>query len=132
MTSYDDEQALVKRDRAGAAGYVLKDVKGNTLVDSIRKVAAGESLIDEARRAQIRDRWGDTRTDPRLSALTPQERRILQHIADGQTNAQIGESMSLAEKTVKNYVTSILGKLGMQRRTQAAVFAVTHQQQPDS
>jgi DNA-binding NarL/FixJ family response regulator len=127
VTSYDDEQALANAVAAGAAGYVLKDIRGNDLVASIRRVAAGESLLDERRRAGLRQRWdaGD-RGDPRLTALSPQERRILQHIADGLTNRQIGEAMSLAEKTVKNYVTGILAKLGMQRRTQAAVFAAQH------
>jgi two-component system response regulator DevR len=127
VTSYDDEQALANAIAAGAAGYVLKDVRGNDLVASIRRVAAGESLIDEARRARVRERWDAGRQDdPRLQSLSPQERRILQHIADGLTNRQIGEVMSLAEKTVKNYVTGILAKLGMQRRTQAAVFAAQH------
>jgi two-component system, NarL family, response regulator DevR len=127
VTSYDDDQALANAIAAGAAGYVLKDVRGNDLVASIRRVAAGESLIDEARRARVRERWDAGRQDdPRLQSLSPQERRILQHIADGLTNRQIGEVMSLAEKTVKNYVTGILAKLGMQRRTQAAVFAAQH------
>jgi DNA-binding NarL/FixJ family response regulator len=133
VTSYDDEQALANAVAAGAAGYVLKDIRGNDLVSSIRRVAAGESLIDEARRARLRERWdAGSRDDPRLQALSPQERRILQHIADGLTNRQIGEAMSLAEKTVKNYVTAILGKLGMQRRTQAAVFAAQHGAPPPS
>jgi DNA-binding NarL/FixJ family response regulator len=124
VTSYDDEQALANAVAAGAAGYVLKDVRGNDLVASIRRVAAGESLIEEPRRARLRERWDAAgRGDPRLNALSPQERRILRHIADGLTNRQIGEAMGLAEKTVKNYVTGILAKLGMQRRTQAAVFA---------
>jgi two-component system response regulator DevR len=127
VTSFDDEEALATAVVAGAAGYVLKDVRGNDLVAKVRRVAAGESLIDEARRARLRAQWDVGREDPRLVSLSPQERRILQHIADGQTNRQIGESMHLAEKTVKNYVTAILGKLGMQRRTQAAVFAATQQ-----
>jgi len=123
VTSYDDDQALANAVAAGAAGYVLKNVRGNDLVDSIRRVAAGESLIDHVQRAALRQRWdAGTRDDPRLHSLSPQERRILEHIADGLTNRQIGEEMSLAEKTVKNYVTGILSKLGMQRRTQAAVF----------
>lgn len=126
VTSYDDERALASAIAAGAAGYVLKDVRGTDLVTSIRRVAAGESLIDARRRASLHEDWADGGGDPRLGALTPQERRILQHIADGLTNRQIGEAMSLAEKTVKNYVTGILAKLGMQRRTQAAVFAAQH------
>jgi two-component system, NarL family, response regulator DevR len=124
ITSYDDEQALAHAVAAGAAGYVLKDVRGNALVASVRRVAAGESLIDEAQRETLRRRWdASRRDDPRLSALSPQERRILQRIAEGMTNREIGEALKLAEKTVKNYVTGILAKLGMHRRTQAAVFA---------
>ncbi len=130
VTSYDDDQALAAAIAAGAAGYVLKDVRGNTLVDSIRRAAAGESLIDDAQRAGVREQWDAGRDDPRLASLTPQERRILQHIAEGLTNRQIGETMVLAEKTVKNYVTGILSKLGFERRTQAAVFAATHRSRP--
>jgi two-component system, NarL family, response regulator DevR len=126
VTSYDDEQALAASVAAGAAGYVLKDIRGHDLVGSIRRVAAGESLIGDDDRRAVRHRWDrGARDDPRLRTLSPQERRILGYISDGLTNRQIGETMSLAEKTVKNYVTAILGKLGMQRRTQAAVFAVT-------
>ena len=127
LTSFDDDNALATAVLAGASGYLLKDIKGNGLVDAIRRVAAGEDLLDQAGTDRLRERWsqhGDV--DPRLRLLTPQERRILDHIADGLTNRQIGETMSLAEKTVKNYVTSVLGKLGMERRTQAAVFAATH------
>ncbi|GAA4346457.1 response regulator transcription factor [Angustibacter luteus] len=130
VTSYDDEQALAAAVAAGAAGYVLKDIKGNDLVSSIRRVASGESLIDDERRASIRRQWDAGRDDPRLASLSPQERRILQHLADGLTNRQIGEAMSLAEKTVKNYVTAILSKLGFERRTQAAVYAATHSAAP--
>src|SRR6476646_6792559 len=83
VTSYDDEQALAAAVAAGASGYVLKDIKGNDLVSSIRRVAAGESLIDQARRASVREQWDAGRDDPRLTSLSPQERRILQHIADG-------------------------------------------------
>jgi DNA-binding NarL/FixJ family response regulator len=126
VTSYDDERALAAAVAAGAAGYILKDIKGNELVSSIRRVAAGESLIDEARRANLRQEWDAGRDDPRLASLSPQERRILEHLADGLTNRQIGETMSLAEKTVKNYVTAVLSKLGFESRTQAAVYAATH------
>jgi DNA-binding NarL/FixJ family response regulator len=127
VTSYDDDEALASAVAAGAAGYVLKDVRGNALVASIRRVAAGELLLDETRRARLLERWGtDTGDDPGLSRLTPQERRILRHIGEGLTNRQIGAELALAEKTVKNYVTGILAKLGMQRRTQAAVFASHH------
>jgi DNA-binding NarL/FixJ family response regulator len=127
LTSFDDDSALATAILAGASGYLLKDIKGNGLVDAIRRVAAGENLLDQARSRRLRERWATPAdVDPRLKQLTPQERRILDHVADGLTNRQIGETMSLAEKTVKNYVTSVLGKLGMERRTQAAVFAATH------
>jgi DNA-binding NarL/FixJ family response regulator len=126
LTSYDDDDALAHAVAAGAAGYVLKTVRGSDLVASIRRVAAGESLIDEALKATVVQRWQSrSRGDPRLQALSPQESLILGHVAAGLTNRQIGETMHLAEKTVKNYVTAILSKLGMQRRTQAAVFAAT-------
>ena len=108
---------------AGASGYVLKEVRTASLVDAIRQVAQGRSLINPALIAQVMDRVraGNT-TDNRLAALSPREREVLDLIADGLTNRQIGERMYLAEKTVKNYVSSLLNKLGMQRRTQAAVF----------
>jgi DNA-binding NarL/FixJ family response regulator len=131
LTSFDDEQALTTAILAGAAGYLLKDIKGNGLIEAIRAVAAGEQLIDAATADRIRKGWtSNTDTDPRLRLLSPQERRILEHVAQGLTNRQIGEAMSLAEKTVKNYITAVLGKLGMERRTQAAVFAVTHPGHP--
>jgi two-component system, NarL family, response regulator DevR len=131
LTSFDDEQALATAILAGAAGYLLKDIKGNGLIEAIRRVAAGEQLIDAATVKRIRRGWTNNEgADPRLRLLSPQERRILDHVAEGLTNRQIGESMSLAEKTVKNYITAVLGKLGMERRTQAAVFAVTHQDRP--
>ena len=126
LTSYDDEQALRAAVLAGAAGYVLKDIKGTDLVTAIRRVAAGEQLISADIVARVRSSLGETVVDPRLRSLTPQERRILEHIAEGMTNRQIAEGMFLAEKTVKNYVTSILDKLGMDSRTQAAVYAATH------
>jgi two-component system, NarL family, response regulator DevR len=123
LTSYDDDRALTAAVAAGAAGYVLKDVRGSDLVRSIRRVAQGESLLDPGVVERLRRAWGhDGGTDPRLAALTPQERRILDCIAQGMTNRQIGRTLSLAEKTVKNYVTSVLGKLGMESRTQAAVY----------
>ncbi len=132
LTSYDDQQALATAVLAGASGFLLKDIKGNGLVTAIQRVAAGENLLDTDQARRLRATWsqGDE-TDPRLRALSPQERRILDHVAAGMTNRQIGDAMSLAEKTVKNYVTSVLAKLGMERRTQAAVYAATHQpQQP--
>ncbi|WP_052112105.1 response regulator [Knoellia subterranea] len=127
LTSFDDEQALTAAVAAGAAGYVLKDVRGTDLVDAIRRVSRGESLLDPEHVARLRRQWGHSETaDPRLATLTPQERRILTFIGEGMTNRQIGDSLHLAEKTVKNYVTSVLAKLGMERRTQAAVWVTNH------
>jgi DNA-binding NarL/FixJ family response regulator len=110
---------------AGAAGYVLKQIMGNDLLDVVRKVADGQSLLDPAVTQRVLDRLrdGGASEPAELRALTPQERRILELVAEGLTNRQIGEKLFLAEKTVKNYVTSILTKLGLERRTQAAVLA---------
>jgi DNA-binding NarL/FixJ family response regulator len=124
LTSYADDEALFDSIMAGAAGYLLKQIKGTELVDAIRRVAAGQSLLDPSLTARVLERL---RTGPvqdeRLARLTDQERRILDLIAEGLTNRQIGERMFLAEKTVKNYVSNLLSKLGMERRTEAAVFA---------
>lgn len=125
LTSYDDDNALRAAVAAGAAGYLLKDVRGTDLVDSIRRVADGDNLLDAGMVVRLRAAWGRDVEDPRLAGLSPQERRILEHIAEGLTNRQIGEVMSLAEKTVKNYVTSVLAKMGMERRTQAAVYVAS-------
>ena len=124
LTSYADDEALLGAVMAGAAGYVLKQVGGRDLVADIRTVGAGGSLLDPAITERVinRLRHGPDE-DERLASLTPQERRILDRIAEGRTNRQIGEELFLAEKTVKNYVSNLLAKLGMQRRTEAAVFA---------
>jgi two-component system, NarL family, response regulator DevR len=124
LTSYDDDEALFAAIMAGAAGYVLKEIRGSDLVDGIRRVAAGQSLIDPTLTAKVleRVRKGPS-VAPELAELTDQERKLLGLIAEGLTNRQIGEQMFLAEKTVKNYVSSILSKLGLERRTQAAVLA---------
>ncbi|MDQ1615570.1 MAG: two-component system, NarL family, response regulator DevR [Actinomycetota bacterium] len=124
LTSYDDDEALFAAIMAGAAGYVLKQIRGTDLVDAVRRVAAGQSLLDPAVTQQVLDRLrrGPQENDA-LAPLTDQERRILELIGEGMTNRQIGAEMYLAEKTVKNYVSSLLSKLGFQRRTQAAVFA---------
>jgi len=127
LTSYDADDALAAAVLAGASGFLLKDIRGNGLVEAIERVAGGENLLDTARARRLRASWADGQEkDPRLRALTPQERRVLDHVAAGMTNRQIGEAMSLAEKTVKNYVTSVLAKLGMERRTQAAVYLTVH------
>lgn len=124
LTSFADDDALLAAIMAGAAGYELKQVGGHDLIAGIRKVAGGGSLLSPEliRRALARVQDPPV-SDPRLETLTPQERRILDQIAEGKTNRQIGEELFLAEKTVKNYVSSLLAKLGMQRRTEAAVFA---------
>src|SRR3712207_5272779 len=125
LTSYDDDEALFAAIMAGAAGYVLKQIMGNDLLDVVRKVADGQSLLDPAVTQRVLDRLrdGGASEPAELRSLTPQERRILELVAEGLTNRQIGEKLFLAEKTVKNYVTSILTKLGLERRTQAAVLA---------
>ncbi len=126
LTSFDDDEALFSAIMAGASGYVLKDIRSSDLVDGIRRVAGGGSLLDPAVTGQVlaRLRSGPAE-DPRLASLTAQEKRILLLIAEGMSNREIAESMFLAEKTVKNYVSSLLAKLNMQRRTQAAVFATS-------
>lgn len=124
LTSFSDDEALFQAIMAGASGYLLKQIKGPDIVDAIRRVASGQSLLDPAVTAQVLERL---RTPPaedeRLATLTDQERRVLELIADGLTNRQIGEHLHLAEKTIKNYVSNLLSKLGMERRTQAAVYA---------
>ena len=124
LTSYDDDEALFASIMAGADGYVLKEVHGADLVSAVRLVASGKSLIDPALTTTLleRIRSGPNRP-PELTELTEQELKLLGLIAQGLTNRQIGERMFLAEKTVKNYVSNILGKLGVERRTQAAVLA---------
>lgn len=128
LTSFADDEALMDSIVAGAAGYVLKQIRGNELIESIRIAASGRSLLDPAQTARAieRLRKGPTE-DPRLASLTPQERKILDLLADGLTNRQIGEALFLAEKTVKNYVSNLLMKLGMKRRTEAAVYAARQQ-----
>jgi DNA-binding NarL/FixJ family response regulator len=124
LTSYADDEALIASILAGAAGYVLKQVGSLDLLDTIRRAGAGESLLDPALTDRVLERLREgPKTDPRLASLTPQERKILDLIAEGYTNRQIAENMFLAEKTVKNYVSNLLAKLGMERRTQAATFA---------
>ena len=124
LTSYDDDEALFAAIMAGAAGYVLKEITGQDLIGAVRQVAAGNSLIDPALTARVLERVRNgPGTAPELADLTEQELKLLALIAEGLTNRQIGERMFLAEKTVKNYVSSILAKLGLERRTQAAVLA---------
>ena len=124
LTSYADDEALFASIMAGSSGYVLKQVGGNSLVDDVRRVAGGESLLDPALTDRVLRRLREgPEEEPLLASLTRQERRILDLIAEGKTNRQIAEDMFLAEKTVKNYVSNLLTKLGMERRTQAASYA---------
>jgi DNA-binding NarL/FixJ family response regulator len=124
LTSYDDDEALFSAIMAGASGYVLKEIRGTDLLAAIERVAAGQSLIDPALTAKVLERVRrGPQTAPELAELTPQELKLLGFIAEGLTNRQISERMFLAEKTVKNYVSTILSKLGLERRTQAAVLA---------
>ena len=124
LTSFAEDEALFEAIMAGAAGFVLKQVKGSDLLDSVRRVAAGESLLDPQITARVLERIRRApEEDERLKGLTPQEQRILSLLAEGKTNRQIAEEMYLAEKTVKNYVSNLLSKMGMSRRTEAAVYA---------
>jgi DNA-binding NarL/FixJ family response regulator len=125
LTSAADDDALFNAIMAGASGYVLKQIRGNDLVDAVRKVAGGQSLLDPRATARVLERLRSDRVehpDP-LAGLTEQERKILHLVGEGLTNRQIGERLFLAEKTVKNYMSSVLAKLGMERRVQAAVYA---------
>jgi DNA-binding NarL/FixJ family response regulator len=124
LTSFPDDEALLAAIMAGAAGYVLKQIRGSDLVGSVRRVARGESLLDPTLVARVRARLGRDEEEDRLGRLSPQDRRILDLIAEGKTNREIASTLFLAEKTVKNYVSNLLVKLGMKRRTEAAVFAV--------
>jgi DNA-binding NarL/FixJ family response regulator len=122
LTSFDNDRALVDAGLAGAAGFVLKQIRGTELVDAIRKVADGRQLLDDAEVRLALRRLRDSE-EGRLEDLTPQERRIFDLIGEGQTNREIAHEMYLAEKTVKNYVSNLLAKLGMARRTEAAALA---------
>jgi two-component system response regulator DevR len=128
LTSFDDDDALTAAIMGGAAGYVLKQIRGSELIESVRRVAAGQTLIDKTLRASALGRFSPAAGHAALIAdpLTDQERRVLHLIGEGMTNRQIAESLLLAEKTVKNYVSNILKKMGLQRRTQAAVYVATH------
>jgi len=124
LTSFADDEALFSSIMAGASGYVLKQIKGTDLVDSVRRVGRGESLLDPEMTARVFRRIrGEEPDDPLLARLSKQERRILELIAEGLTNRQIAERMFLAEKTVKNYVSNVLAKLDMGRRSEAAAYA---------
>ncbi|MGB8649564.1 MAG: response regulator transcription factor [Mycobacteriales bacterium] len=130
LTSFADDQALLDAVLAGAAGYVLKDVRGNDLVDGIRTVAAGGSLLDPRATSVVLDRLRAPKAADPLEQLSDQERKILALIGEGLTNREIAARLFLAEKTVKNYVSNVLAKLGLQRRTQVAVLATELRQTP--
>ncbi|MFG2890396.1 response regulator [Streptomyces sp. NPDC048248] len=130
LTSYADDEALFDAIMAGASGYVLKAIRGNELLSAIRDVAAGKSLLDPVATARVLERLRDgdgPKGDDRLANLTDQERRILELIGEGLTNRAIGERLHLAEKTIKNYVSGLLAKLGMERRSQAAAYVARMQ-----
>jgi two-component system response regulator DevR len=129
LTSFGDDEALLSAIMAGASGYLLKQVRGSDIVGAVRTVAAGGSMLDPRMTATVIERLRNPDGgDDTVAALTTQERRVFDLIGDGLTNRQIGETMFLAEKTVKNYVSGVLAKLGMQRRTQAAALAARLQE----
>jgi two-component system, NarL family, response regulator DevR len=135
LTSFADDEALFASIMAGASGYVLKQVKSNDLLHAIRAVGAGDSLLDPSMTTAVLDRLRRGKQlmgDEKLARLSPQEERILQQIADGKTNKEIGDDLSLAEKTVKNYVSSILSKLEVARRAEAAAYLARHTTTPGS
>ena len=131
LTSFSNDDALFEAIMAGAAGYVLKQIRGTDLIGAIRAVASGQSLLDPEAASRVMRRMRDqaAATDP-LASLTDQERRILALIGEGLTNRQIGDRLFLAEKTVKNYISALFAKLGMQRRSQAAAYAARVFDQP--
>ncbi len=133
LTSFADDEALFASIMAGASGYVLKQVKANELLRAIRTVGRGESLLDPAVTSAVLDRLRKGKhlfKDEKLARLSPQEERILSLVADGKTNREIGEELHLAEKTVKNYVSSILSKLEVARRAEAAAYLARHTTTP--
>jgi two-component system, NarL family, response regulator DevR len=124
LTSFADDEALYASIMAGAAGYVLKQIRSRDLIADVKKVASGASLMDARMVAKVIERIANPpEADARFSSLSPQERRILDHISEGRTNKQIAEAMFISEKTVKNYTTALLSKLKMNNRTEAAIYA---------
>ena len=131
LTAYDDDEAMVAAVIADAAGYVLKDIRGSRLIECVRIVASGRSALEPELVHAVRHRLrSETDGDPRLAGLNPREREVLSLIADGLSNRQIATRLSLAEKTVKNYVSALLSKLGLQSRTQAAVLHLESRTRP--
>lgn len=133
LTSFADEEALLSAILAGAAGYVLKRIKGSDLIDNIRRVGEGESLLDPEMTERLFERLrSGPKSDPLLAGLSDQERVIVTHIAEGKTNKQIADDMFLAEKTVKNYVSNLLAKMGMSRRSEAAAYVARLEAESES
>lgn len=130
LTAFDDEQALVEAIMAGASGYLLKQVRGQDVVHAVREVAAGRSLLDPITTARVLERMRRSAKTDDLAALTERERHVLELVGEGMSNREIGERLFLAEKTVKNYVTSVLAKLGMERRTQAVAWVARRSAPP--
>jgi two-component system, NarL family, response regulator DevR len=131
LTSFSDDEALAAAVIAGAEGYLIKEIRGSDLIASVRKVAGGGSLLDPRTTAQVLERLRSGPVqDERLASLSAQERHVLDLIAEGMTNRQIGAELFLAEKTVKNYVSNVLTKLGLSRRTEAAIFALRTESRP--
>ena len=127
LTSYADDEALFASILAGASGYLLKQTRGQAVVDAITAVAAGRSLLDPDVTGKVLERLRETRAeDPALASLTDQERKVVVGLAEGKTNRDIGEALFLSEKTVKNYVSRILDKLGLSRRAEAAAYMAKH------
>jgi two-component system response regulator DevR len=130
LTAFDDERAVVEAITAGASGYLLKQVRGQDLVHAVREVAAGRSLLDPVTTARVLERMRRSAETDELAALTEKERRVLELMGEGLTNRQIAQRLFLAEKTVKNYVTSVLAKLGMERRAQAVAWVARRSAPP--
>ncbi len=130
LTAFDEEQALVEAILAGASGYLLKQVRGQDVVHAVREVAAGRSLLDPVTTARVLERMRRSAQTDELAALTERERKVLELIGEGLSNREIGARLFLAEKTVKNYVTSVLAKLGMERRTQAVAWVARRSAPP--
>jgi DNA-binding NarL/FixJ family response regulator len=127
LTSYADDEALFASIIAGASGYLLKQTRGQAVVDAVIAVAAGRSLLDPDVTGKVLERLRETRAeDPALASLTEQERKVMSGLAEGKTNREISETMFLSEKTVKNYVSRILDKLGLSRRAEAAAYMAKH------
>ena len=131
LTSYSDEEAVMGSIMAGASGYLLKEIRSQEIVEAIRQVGAGRSLLDPAVTAGVLERVRRSKDDDKLDQLTIQEKRILELVAQGKTNKEISQEVNLSDKTVKNYVSNILGKLEVARRSQAAAYVAERRSRID-